>query len=249
MSGMNCVAAIDLGRTQCEGPNWSRFSQRRIAGQPLVLRMGRRLSESQWVSNVYAVGCELSTRELTQLHGVVQPISLPDCHLVERLCAVVDRTDADWVVYVPANRPFVDAQLIDGLLARAQQHSQCDYIGYTSSSAGHRRSNALGLAGEVCHADTLRRLRRNVDRLRDWEGSIASELGNAPGAYHLKFVDLPRELDRDDLRFSVEDESDWDELQLICDSVCEDDADWHRVAQLVLGNEDLRLAMASRNHP
>ena len=238
---------IDLGKTGCDESELARFSQRHIAGQPLALRMARRLSESQWIDEVYAVGCNMSTRALTELQGVVHPISLADCHLVERLCAVVDHTDADWIVYVPANRPFVDAQLIDGLLARAARNPQCDYIGYASDTAGHQRSDALGLAGEVCHADTLRRLRRNADRLPDCEGSIASWLSEAPGAFHLTFVPLPSELDRNDLRFAVEDESDWDEVQLLCDSVCEEDAEWQRVAQLVLSNEDLRTAMASRN--
>ena len=159
-----------------------------------------------------------------------------------------DRTTADWIVVVPANRPFVDPTLIDQLLSRATKTSECDYVGYASAGGDWQLPNQLGLAGEACHADTLRRLRRNADRLpSDDSGSIASWLEHAPGAYHLKFVPIPNELDRADLRFAVEDESDWDDAQMLCETVAEHDTEWQRVAQLVLANKDLRESMASRN--
>ena len=106
----------------------------------------------------------------------------------------------------------------------------------------------LGLAGEVCHADTLRRLRRNADRLSaDDGGCIASWLDNAPGAYHLKFIPVPRQLDRDDLRFSIVDESDWDDAELLCETVGGADFQWQELTQLVIANHHLREAMATRN--
>ena len=106
----------------------------------------------------------------------------------------------------------------------------------------------LGLAGEACLCDTLRRLRCNADRLpADDSGSIARWLESAPGAYHLRFVPLPSELDRDDLRFAVEDESDWDDVQLLCETVTEEDSQWQQLTQLVMSNQGLRESMATRN--
>ncbi|KAA5539895.1 hypothetical protein FYK55_22880 [Roseiconus nitratireducens] len=222
------------------------FSERRIDGQPLSVRMARRLSECEWVDGIYAVGCNVPTSVMRNHQMVLEPISLPPCHLVERLSAVVDRTDAEWIVYVPANRPFVDAGLIDGLIAKAARTSNCDYVGYNSDKAGPSRMLHLGLAGEVVHADALRRLRRNADRLAPC-CSIAECMQHAPGDYRLKFVPVPRELDRADLRFAVEDESDWDDLQLLCESVSDVDASWMQVKQLVEANEPLRSSMKSRN--
>lgn len=245
------VAVIDLGnfsRPEMEGAT-ARFAQRTLGGMPLIARMARRLSDCAQVDQVYIVGSNIPSALLTSGIAGAHSINLPSSHVCERLCAAADASKADWVVCVPANRPFVDATLIDQLLAKASRSSDCDYVGYASSGGDWRRMSQLGLAGEACHADTLRRLRRNADRLPsdDESGSIASWLENAPGAYHLKFIPLPIALDRDDLRFAVEDESDWDDAQLLCETVAEADSQWQQLTQLVMGNEGLRESMATRN--
>ncbi len=244
------IAVIDLGDFSRPGMQAaaSHFAARRIGGQPLIVRMARRISECTLVSQVCIVGSNIPATLLTSGIAGVEAINLPTCHISERLCTVADRFNADWVVVVPANRPFVDSALIDQLLARAMKSAECDYVGYTSNGGDWRRISNLGLAGEACHSDTLRRLRRNADRLpTDDSGSIVSCLEHAPGAYHLKFVPLPDALDREDLRFAVEDEFDWDDVELLCETVEEQDAEWQQVTQLVLGNDDLRASMASRN--
>ncbi|QDV43548.1 MobA-like NTP transferase domain protein [Stieleria neptunia] len=221
-----------------------RFANRRLAGQPLLLRMAARLSECQWVDEIYAVGCHLPD-SMTQLKSpVIHPLSLPTCHLVERVGAIVDRTMPTWVFYVPANRPFVDAALVDGLLSKACKSGRGDYFGYTSSAQGRTPMERLGLAGEVCHADAIRRLRRNADRLSPGQ-TLAGCMEDAPGDYELNFVPVPDELDRCGLRFVIEDEHDWDEAHLVCESVREVDAGWQQVARLVSQKEHLRDATRS----
>lgn len=244
------IAVIDLGDfdrpESCSSA--IQFAGRKLGGQSLILRMARRLSDCAQLDEVIVVGSNIPGPLLASGIAGVETINLPSCHTCERLGAAVDRTGADWVVYVPANRPFVDAVLIDQLLARVAKTTECDYLGYTSGEGDWRQTASLGLAGEVCHADTLRRLRRNADRLpSDERGSIASWLQNAPGAYHLKFVKLPPELDRCDLRFTLEDESDWDDAQLLCETLPSADSEWQQLAQLVIANDNLREAMAIRN--
>ena len=242
------VAVIDLG--DFDDPKVQRsvaqFAPRKIGGQPLIVRMARRLSDCALVSGVFAVGSNIPSKFLTSGVYGLETINLPSCHGCERLCAVVDRTQVDWVVSVPANRPFVDSALVDCLLSRAMKTRECDYIGFASGAGDNLRAQRLGLAGEACHSDTLRRLRRNADRIQDAD-TIAGWLENAPGAYHLKFVPLPVALDRADLRFSVESEQDWDDVQMLCETVTEEDAEWQRVCQVVLSNDDLLASMASRN--
>lgn len=248
----NCrsIAVIDLGDfSSREGEQAAtRFAQRKLGGQPLIIRMARRLSECEQVDEVFIVGSNLPSTLLTSGISGVKSINMPSSHICERLCEAADVSGAEWIVYVPANRPFVDATLVDQLLAKANRTNECDYVGYASGAGDFRRAEHLGLTGEACHADTLRRLRRNADRLLDTEqGCIASWLENAPGAYHLKFIPVPTALDRKDLRFSVEDESDWDDAQLLCETVSNEDSQWQELTQLVIANHDLREAMADRN--
>jgi spore coat polysaccharide biosynthesis protein SpsF (cytidylyltransferase family) len=244
------IAVIDLGDfARHDGrASAARFAQRKLRGQPLILRMARRLSECALVDEVFIVGSNLPSCVLTSGIAGIESVNLPSSHVCERLCTAADVGGADWVVFVPANRPFVDPTLVDQLLAKAIKTNECDYVGYASDHGDWRRMDCLGLAGEVCHADTLRRLRRNADRLPDDDGHcMASWLQNAPGAYHLKFIPVPTPLDRDDLRFAIRDESDWDDAELLCETVGGDDSQWQELTQLVISNNILRKSMATRN--
>jgi len=244
------IAVIDLGdfsRPEVQR-SAARFAQRKLGGQPLIVRMARRLSECTLVDQVFIVGSNIPSSLLTSGIAGIRTFNLPSLNACERICTATDNCKADWVVYVPANRPFVDSTLVDRLLARAMKAKDCDYVGYGSDAGDTRRADHLGLAGEVCHADTLRRLRRNADRFPTVDGSsIATWLETAPGAYHLIFMPVPPALDRSDLRFAIEDELDWDDAELLCDTVSDEDSQWQELSQLVIANRDLRQSMETRN--
>lgn len=250
LSNARAIAVIDLGDFSCPEVQKSaaRFAQRKLGGLPLIVRMARRLSECALVDQVFITGSNIPSSLLTSGIAGVQTINFPSNHVCERLCVAADTCGAEWIVYVPANRPFVDATLVDQLVAKATRFNECDYVGYSSDAGDPRRLDQLGLTGEACHADTLRRLRRNADRLPTGEcGSIASWLESAPGAYHLRFIPVPSALDRDDLRFAIEDESDWDDAELLCETVSDEDSQWQELTQLVISNDHLRESMATRN--
>jgi len=248
-SRTHAIAVIDLGDFLCpHEPASARFAQRKLGGQPLIVRMARRLSECAQIDQVFITGSNIPSSFLTCGIAGIQLLNFPACHVCQRLGAAADASSAEWVVYVPANRPFVDATLVDQLVTRASRAPECDYVGYGSADGSWRRMDDLGLAGEVCHSDTLRRLRRNADRLpTEAGGSIASWLENAPGAYHLKYIPVPAELDRCDLRFAVSNESDWDDAELLCETFHNEDSQWQELTHLVIGNLMLRESMAIRN--
>ena len=245
------IAVIDLGDCQREdlAGSCSRFAQRPLAGQSLVTRMISRLAECTSVDLAVVSGAHLPTRLLTTGIAGAQVLDLPFAHVCERLAAAADRWQAEWVVYLPGNRPFIDPVLIDRLVSQAQRTPNCDYVGFYSNGGGWRRMQHLGLAGEVCHADSLRRLRRNADHLQTDDGgsSLANCLQSVDGLYQMKFVPVPPELDRDDLRFSIEDENDWDQAELLSENFRADMTEWQPLADLVLGHSEIRQSMQVRN--
>jgi spore coat polysaccharide biosynthesis protein SpsF (cytidylyltransferase family) len=246
----SAVAVIDLGDFAHSGiPQLAaKFASRKLGGQSLINRMSRRLSECAQVERIYIVGAGIPASILTSGLSGVDCIDLPSSHVCERLCEAADSSQAEWVVYVPANRPFIDPTLIDQMLAKALRTQNCDYVGYQVGDGTPQAMDQLGLTGETCHADTLRRLRRNIDRLSDQQsGSLAAWLMTAPGAYHLKFIPLPEKLNRSDLRFAVEAEADWDDAEILCETIPQADSQWQELAQLVLSNPRLRKSMARRN--
>ncbi len=251
VSSLRAVAVVDLG--DCENPanasHVARFAQRSLKGQTLIRRITGRISESQLVHEVVVSGAGLPSTILTNGIPGTKMISQPYSHVLERLAIAADRTDSEWVVYVPGNRPFVDPVLIDRLLSEAQRHSECDYLGFFSTGGGWQRMQDLGLAGEICHADALRRLRRNLDRLSYVEGEdcLATCFQDAPGTFQMRFIPVPTEIDRGDLRFALQTENDWDDLQLLSETLSPDQMHWQSLANRVLSNAGLRESMQGRN--
>jgi spore coat polysaccharide biosynthesis protein SpsF (cytidylyltransferase family) len=250
LSQPNCVAVIDVGdcNTYPASQLAGRFAARRLGGQTLVHRIARRLSESTRLQQVVISGLNLPANLVTGVGARV--MDLPYTHVCERLASVADAVDADWVAFVPGNRPFVDPALIDCLLNRAQHaESDFDYVGFCGHDGSWERVRHLGVAGEVCHADALRRLRRNIDRMPvgSEDDSLASCLTAAPGDYRMQFVTIPDALDFNDLRFAIEDEMDWELAELFTDHVGIERTEWQLLANLVRDNQALRVAMAERN--
>ncbi len=238
---IQAVAVIDLGNCQNLDSSCpvARFASRHLQGQTLISRMVRRLHESPLIERIAISGEYLPSSLLTSGIPGVTVLDMPHTHVIERLAAAADRTHSSWVVFLPGNRPFIDPVLIDRLLSEASRASECDYVGFFSPRGGWERMQQLGLAAEVCHADSLRRLRRNLDRLlpQDSNPSLSSWFQDAPGAYQMRFIPVPAPLDRNDLRFVLESERDWDLAQSLCDSIACDETQWQTLTELALSHE------------
>ena len=100
--------------------------------------------------------------------------SLAASQLYERLGEAAYASNAEWAVYVPANRPFIDPPLTPGMLAKPVQGDSYDYVGYRTGNGAPLAMDKLGLTGEACQPEPLSRLR------------------------------IPEPLDRVNLRFSLE---------------------------------------------
>ncbi len=226
VASIQAVAVIDLG--MCDQPGErlaSRYVQRSLKGQSLLWRMVRQLQESQLVQNLCISGAAIPD----SIGGAGIPgtelLNLPQSHLIDRLAAAAERSQAEWIVYVRGNRPFVDPVLVDRLLAEAQQHDECDYVGFFSKAGGWRRMAHLGLAGEC----------------------LATFFQDAEGMFQMRFIAVPTELDRSDLRFAVESEDDWDDIQSLGDALPADEMQWQMIAMRALANATMREGMESRN--
>ncbi len=53
----------------------------------------------------------------------------------------------------------------------------------------------------------------------------------------MRFIPVPAQLDRSDLRFVLESERDWDLALSLCDSIARDETQWQTLTELALSNQ------------
>src|SRR5687768_11876677 len=102
-TSIRAVAVIELG--DCRRPAHShpahKFAVRNLKGQSLISRMVRRISESLLVDKIVISGEQLPSTILTAGILGAHVLDCPHTHVIERLAAAADRTDSDWVVFLP----------------------------------------------------------------------------------------------------------------------------------------------------
>jgi spore coat polysaccharide biosynthesis protein SpsF (cytidylyltransferase family) len=76
---------------------------------------------------------------------------------------------------------------------------------------------------------------------------LATFFQDAEGMFQMRFIAVPTELDRSDLRFAVESEDDWDDIQSLGDALPADETQWQMIAMRALANATMREGMESRN--
>ena len=68
-----------------------------------------------------------------------------------------------------------------------------------------------------------------------------------PDLFSQKMLEVPPQLNRDDLRLAIHDEEDWEELQLILDALGPESLDWQYITSLLDRQPMIRARMAHRN--
>ena len=121
----------------------------------------------------------------------------PPGDALTRILAAAEAEQADALVRVRADNPYVDPLLVDRLVITAEAHPSCDYISYSRADGRPAILSQLGVCAEWCSVAALRRAatvaRRSADRQ-----DVTAYLYGHPELFSVRLIPLPRELDRDD---------------------------------------------------
>lgn len=146
-------------------------------------------------------------------------------------CEALAAYPAHGVVRIVADNPYTDPVLIDRLVKTADEHPTCDYISFCARDGRPAILSSVGVFGEWCRADALRRANRHA-RLADDRDAVTRYLFSHPEKFQVRLIPAPTELDRDDVRLTVECEEDWDHAQAMFDALGPESLDWRRVAAM-----------------
>jgi len=226
----------------------SKLADRKLNSVPVIEWLVRRISEAELIEGIVVV-----MPDAPQYRELVSriPLDIP-CHLsskqtpLARLADAARQYPSDSIVRVPLETPFCDPVLIDRLLITAQMHGDKDYIGYCLEDGCPASQSSIGLFSEWIRSEALARANREVKSDADAYRVDRSFL-NYPELFSLEMLPVPASLNRGDLRFSVANDEDWEELLAIVDALGAEALQWQDVVRIIDAQPPIRQRMAQRN--
>ena len=224
------------------------MARRRFGGKTLLEWVVRRVSDSEHLAGVIVLAGDDSLS-----HSLVENCP-PDAHVFHsarpdalgRFADAVRHCQCPAAVRLNVCHPFVDPDLIDRLIAAVASGNGCDYASYCFSDGRPVMESKLGVFAEWCRGEAVlladRLARPGIER-----ADATRFLYLHPEIFALRLVDVPRQLDRDDVRLAIHDEEDWEHVQIILDALGPESLDWQIITALLDRQPRIRERMASLN--
>jgi spore coat polysaccharide biosynthesis protein SpsF len=232
-----------------QSPRFRWNATRKLGGRPLLEWVIRRVTDSICLDGVMVmVVCTPDDRRAVA-HLI--PSDVPVFH-AEGADALVDLTraleqyPAEGVVRVCGDNLFIDPGLIDRLLIAAESQPGCDYVGYCSRDGRPAILSPANVYGEWFRAAALRKADRLARRDSDRQ-NVTSCFHAHPEKFELCLLPAPIEIDREDVRLTVDIEEDWEHAVAIFEALGPERLDWQRIANLLDHQPALRRRMATLN--
>jgi spore coat polysaccharide biosynthesis protein SpsF len=240
---LNTLGIIEVRREG--GHNWG--IERKLGGKSILEWIVRRATDCQRLDAVVVLcsdGDDASVRSLVPPD--VEVLSSGTRDPLAATVAVCKRLGAHSLVHISADNPFLDPVLIDRLVSTADAHPNCDYIGYCLGDGRPAILTHLGVLAEWCSVAALQRASQAATAVGE-RCPVTAYLYGHPELFSVRLLPLPAELDREDVRFRINGEEDWEHAQVIYEALGHEDWDWRRVTELLHSQPALRNRMADLN--
>ncbi len=234
-------ACFDSPRFRCN-------VNRKLGGRSLLGWVVRRVTDSIRLDGVIVVARD------TAEHRFIADLVPPDVPVFvgnepnasQRFARALDEYPAEAVVRVRGDNPFIDPALIDRLVTTAEAHPACDYVSYCSRDGRPAILSPVGVYAEWFRGAALRRAAGATGNTADHE-HVTRYIYSHPEKFNLRLIPAPAEIDRDDVRLTVDIEEDWEHALAIYDALGPESLDWQRIADLLDHQPALRRRMAALN--
>ena len=229
-------------------PRFRANAMRRLGGRSLLEWVVRRVTDSMRLDGVIVVVCE---PEDSRAVSHLVPSDVPVVHAegedaLDRFTRALEQYQAEGVVRVLGDNFFIDAGLIDRLVTTAESHPNCDYVSYCSRDGRPAILSPVSVYAEWFRSSALRKANRSARDTLDRE-HVTRYLYSHPEKFNIRLTPAPTEIDRDDVRLTVDIEEDWDHALAIYEALGPELLDWQRIANLLNHQPALRSRMAVLN--
>jgi spore coat polysaccharide biosynthesis protein SpsF len=221
---------------------------RKLGGKPVLEWVVRRATDCQQLDGVIVVTSNVADNQFV---SELVPLDVPvftgsKADALGCLAAALEEYPAEAAVRICARSPFIDPSLIDRLVRTAEAQGDCDYVGYQSRDGRPAILSPVGMYAEWFRSSALRRAARKARSPTDRQ-QATRYLYHHPDKFNVVLIPAPEQIDRDDVRLTVDIEEDWEHTLVIFEALGPDDLDWQRIADLLVHQPHLRKRMAALN--
>jgi spore coat polysaccharide biosynthesis protein SpsF len=221
---------------------------RKLGGQSVLEWVIRRVTDCQQLDGVIVVACDADEHRFV---ADLVPMDVPlfigtESDALYRFTRALEEYPAEAVVRVRGDNPFIDPALIDRLVTTAEAHPSCDYVSYCSRDGRPAILSPVGIYAEWFRAGALRHAGRAASGPADRQ-HVTRYIYSHPEKFNIRLIPAPTEIDRDDVRLTVDIEEDWEHALAIYEALGPEALDWQRIAGLLDHQPALRRRMAALN--
>jgi spore coat polysaccharide biosynthesis protein SpsF len=221
---------------------------RRLGGKSILEWVARRATDCLRLDGVIVmVDGSPASREVATLVPLDIPVFVarqPD--VLACVGAALGEYPAESAVLIGGDELFVDAALLDRLVITAEEHPECDYVSYRGRDGRPAVLSPVGVYGEYVRAAALHVAVGKAKLAADRQHATRY-IYSHPERFNIRLIQAPAQIDRDDLRLSVDMEEDWDHAVAIFEALGPEELYWQRIADLLDHQPALRKRMADLN--
>jgi spore coat polysaccharide biosynthesis protein SpsF len=229
-------------------PRFRSNAMRKLGGRSLLEWVIRRVTDAMRLDGVIVVACNAADCDVVRR---LVPSDVPiffgeGDDALSSVVKALEQYQAEGAVRVLGDNLFIDPGLIDRLVTTAESHANCDYVSYSLRDGQPAVLSPVNVYAEWFRSSALRRARRLARSQAD-RTEVTRYLYSHPDKFNLRLVAAPAEIDRDDVRLTIDIEEDWDHVLAIYDALGPERMDWQRIARLLDHQPALRSRMADLN--
>lgn len=242
------LKTLGIVQACCHARQFCCRAARKLGGRSVLELVIRHVTDSLRLDGVIVLVCdEADHRFMRNLVPSDVPIFVgtkPDS--LGRFSQALEQYAAQAVVRVRGDHLFIDPALIDRLIITAEEHPQCDYVTYRSRDGQPAILSPVGVYAEWIRSHALHKAARHAKHTEDRE-HVTRYIYSHPEKFNLRLIPAPAEIDRDDVRLTVEMEEDWDHILTLYEALGPEKMDWRRITNLLDQQPALRSRMAAMN--
>jgi spore coat polysaccharide biosynthesis protein SpsF len=229
-------------------PHFRAKATRRLGGRSLLEWVVRRVTDSLHLSGVIVAVCDPDDCEAVS-HLVPKDVPVFCCEgsdSLERFAKVLEQCPSEAVVRVLGDNFYIAPDLIDRLVTTGESHPNCDYVSYSLRDGRPAILSPVNVYAEWFRSSALQKANRLARDPLDRE-HVTRYIYSHPEKFNIRLTPAPTEIDRDDVRLTMDIEEDWDHAIAMYEALGPELFDWRGIANLLSHQPAMRSRMAVLN--